>query len=215
MPAAKKIKVLITGFGPFPGMHSNPSEKLLGWIEKRLIQPGPKVQLNTELIATSWSAVQNFASCRLAEFDPDIALHFGVHSHAPGICIEKQARNCSCTRADALGESARQNCIMGEAPQTLKSTIETQKLVTILRARGLPAQSSTNAGRYLCNALLYASLYQNSKRASQRQTGFIHIPPLNKHGMNRNALLKAVKVTINHCVSQHIHKTRMLVVTRS
>jgi pyroglutamyl-peptidase len=99
--------------------------------------------------------------------------------------------------------------VKGNAPQTLKSTIETQKLITKLRARGLPAQSSTNAGRYLCNALLFASLYQGRKRALHRQTGFIHIPRLNTHGINKDALLKAVKISLNHCVSQHIHKMLM------
>ncbi len=206
MPAAEKIKILITGFGPFPGQHSNPSEKLLGWIEQQHIRPGLKVQLTTELVPTSWSAVEQFASGRLAEIDPDIALHFGVHSRAAGICVETVARNCTCTHADASGEAAPRHCIQENAPQTLNSTIDTQILVTKLRRRGLPARSSANAGRYLCNALLFASLYQSRKRASPRQTGFIHIPPLNANGVSKDALLHAVKIAIDRCVSRHIHK---------
>ena len=209
MPSHKSIKVLITGFGPFPGQHSNPSEKLLRWLEVQNIQLGQRVQLRTELIPTRWTAVEKFASGCLAEFDPDIALHFGVHSRNSGLCVEKLARNCTCTHADASGEPAPRQCVKVNAPQTLKSTIEPQKLVTKLQTRGLPAQSSTNAGRYLCNALLFASLYQGRKRALQRQTGFIHIPRLNAHGITKDALLKAVKITLKHCVSQHIHKTRM------
>jgi pyroglutamyl-peptidase len=99
--------------------------------------------------------------------------------------------------------------VKANAPRTLKSTIETKKLVTELRARGIPAQCSANAGRYLCNALLFASLYQSKKRAFPRQTVFIHIPPLNAGGVGKNTLLKAVKIAVNRCVSQHIHKSLM------
>ena len=206
MPALERIKVLVTGFGRFPGQHSNPSETLLRWIEERHIRPSPNVRLKTELVPTRWSAVNQFATGCLAEFDPDIALHFGVHSRAIGLSVEKLARNCTCTHSDASGEAAPPHCVKGNAPQTLKSTIETQKLVAQLRARGLPAQISTNAGRYLCNALLFASLYQSRNRVSPRQTGFIHIPPLNANGMDRSALSKAVQIALSHCVGRHIHK---------
>ena len=213
MPALKKIKVLITGFGPFPGMHLNPSEKLLRWIEKRHIPRSHDIQLKTIVIPTTWSAVEQFSSQTLAKLDPDIALHFGVHSRAAGLCIETLARNCTCTQADAMGRVSPRHCVKDHAPQTLKSTIGTAKLITELRARGLPVHNSTNAGRYLCNALLFASLYQSRKRTSPRQTGFIHVPPLNVRGMNKNALLKAAVITISHCVSCHTRKTLMREVT--
>lgn len=209
MPAPEKIKILVTGFGPFPGVHSNPSEKLLGWIEEQHVWPMSKVRLKTALIPTNWSAVEQFSSHTLAELDPDIVLHFGVHARANSLRVEKLARNCTCTQADALGKVAPHHCVIERAPQTLKSKIEPERLVTALRARGLPAKSSTNAGRYLCNALLFASLYQAEKRASPRQTGFIHIPPLNARGLDKNALLKCAKIAIGHCVSKHIHETLM------
>ena len=207
MPTPGKIKVLVTGFGPFPGMHSNPSGDLLDPIEQRHIRLCPKIQLKTALIPTSWAAVEQFSSGTLAEFDPDIALHFGVHSRAASLRVEKLARNCTSTQADAAGETAPRHCVIDGAPQTLKSTLDTERLVTELRARNLPAQSSMNAGRYICNALLFASLHHAEKRPSQRQTGFIHIPPLNARGLDSMTLLKGAEVIISHCVGAHIHRT--------
>jgi pyroglutamyl-peptidase len=209
MPVLKKIKVLVTGFGPFPGMRSNPSGDLLRWIEERHIRLSRNIQLETATIPTRWNEVEHFTSGMLSEFDPDIALHFGVHSRATILRVEKLARNCSSTQADAAGEIATHHCVIDGAPQTLKSTLDTDKLVTELRARGLPAQSSTNAGRYICNALLFASLHQAEKRPLKRETGFIHIPQINAHGMDRNLVLKGAEVIISHCVRTHIHQTLM------
>jgi len=206
MPTQEKIKLLVTGFGPFPGMHSNPSADLLDPIEQRHIRLCPKVQLKTALIPTSWAAVEQFSSGTLAEFDPDIALHFGVHSQTESLRVEKLARNCTNTHADAVGESAPRHCVIDGAPQSLKSTLDTQRLVTELRARNMPAQSSMTAGRYICNALLFASLHHAEKRPLQRQTGFIHIPPLNGRGMDSMTLLKSAEIIISHCVGVHIHQ---------
>jgi pyroglutamyl-peptidase len=203
----ENIKVLVTGFGPFPGVHSNPSSDLLDQIENRKARSGSRVKLKTVLIPTRWDAVEKFTTETLAEFNPDIALHFGVHSRAKRLHVESRARNCTCTHADASGKIAACHCVVDGAPRTLKSTLETQKLVSRLNACGLPAQSSTNAGRYLCNALLFASLYQAGGTISQRQTGFIHIPPSPAQAMKNNAVLKCAELILSHCVARHIRQT--------
>jgi pyroglutamyl-peptidase len=207
MPSPAKIKVLVTGFGPFPGMYSNPSSSLMSWIEQRSNQLTPEVQLETVIIPTCWSEVDRFTSRTLADIDPDIALHFGVHSCSKIIRIEQLARNCTSTQADAMGKTATRTCVVGGAPQILKSTLSTKKLVTKLVKRKLPAQCSSNAGRYLCNALLFASLNQEKLRSTPRQTGFIHIPPLNAQGIKQVTLFKTAELIIAHCISRHTYQT--------
>lgn len=207
MPSPAKIKILVTGFGPFPGMYSNPSSDLMSWIEQRGTGLTPGVQLETAVIPTCWSEIERFTSGILADIDPDIALHFGVHSRSKVIRIEQLARNCTSTQADAGGKTATRPCVVGGAPQILNSTLGTMKLVRKLRKRKLPAQCSSNAGRYLCNALLFASLNQGKLRSTPRQTGFIHIPPLNAQGMNQEILLKTTELIIAHCISRHTYQT--------
>ncbi len=210
MPPRENIKVLVTGFGAFPGVRSNPSGELLDRLKNRPIRLNSRVKLRTALIPTRWDEVEKFTDGTLAEFDPDIALHFGVHSRIKGLRIEKLAHNCTCTQADASGKTAPRHRVVDPAPRALKSTLETQRLLTQLHARGVPAQSSTNAGRYLCNALLFASLYQAGGRASLRQTGFIHIPPFTARAMEKNATLHGVEIILGYCVARYIHQTLLI-----
>ncbi len=207
MPPIEKIKVLVTGFGPFPGVRSNPSGDMLGLIERRLVRFGNRATLQTAVIPTNWNDVETFTSGTLAAFDPDIAIHFGVHSCATGLRVEKLAQNCTCSQADASGKGSPRHCVVERAPRALKSTLETQKLVSKLTARGLPAHSSTNAGRYLCNALLFASLYQAGGRSAPRQTGFIHIPPSRDRAMQKSAVLNGAELIIGHCIARQIHQS--------
>ena len=104
MPAPEKIKILVTGFGPFPGVHSNPSEKLLGWIEEQHVWPMSKVRLKTALIPTNWSAVEQFSSHTLAELDPDIVLHFGT---------QETGIQCGDTSATLTGNTVSGQAIEG------------------------------------------------------------------------------------------------------
>jgi hypothetical protein len=47
-------------------------------------------------------------------------------------------------------------------------------LVGRLRRRGIPARTSRDAGRYVCNALLYSGLEQARQQACR--LGFVHLP---------------------------------------
>lgn len=179
----------------------------MSWIERCGTRRIPGVQLETVIISTCWSEIERFTSGTLADIDPDISLHFGVDSRSRTMRIEQLARNCTSTQADARGNSATRPCVVEGAPQFLKSTLATKKLVTILRKRKLPVQCSSDAGRYLCNALLFSSLSQGKFRSTPRQTGFIHIPPLNTQGINQEIIFKTAELIIAHCISRHTYQT--------
>ena len=101
MPDPTPIRILVTGFGAFPGVMSNPSEALLGWIGQRLGRLPGDATLETALIPATWEAVERLTSQLLANFDPDIALHFGLHRRAAGFRVETLARNCATVRSSA------------------------------------------------------------------------------------------------------------------
>ncbi|MGZ5851566.1 MAG: pyroglutamyl-peptidase I family protein, partial [Hyphomicrobium sp.] len=50
------------------------------------------------------------------------------------------------------------------------------RIVERLRKLGVPAGTSTDAGRYLCNALLYHSLSAASALAQPHLVSFVHLP---------------------------------------
>ena len=213
MADRKPIRILVTGFGAFPGIRSNPSEQLLRWIGERRRRLPAHIALETALIPATWEATQRFASEQLARFDPHIALHFGVHKSCAGFRIETVARNCACAHADAHGKRHRPGELIHGAPRALRATLGADKLAARLRARRHCATTSPSAGRYLCNMLFYLSLHQSASKARTRQTGFIHIPPIrsgqspagDEKGriFNKETLLAGTETIFEHCLTAH------------
>ena len=213
------IRVLLTGFGPFPGVHSNLSGDFLEAFERRFSSVGEHVQLRTEVLDTSWTAPSDFARDELTDHDPHIALHFGVHRRAGGFRIETRAQNRASPHADVNGKVFGRSSLMPDAPSVLRSNLPAARLVQSLRARGLPAAPSQDAGRYLCNMLLYHSLLQSKDSSPARQTGFIHIPHVaapvrhapRKRGrvFDMATLLSGAEIIVNQCIIEHRRRRRM------
>ena len=213
MPDLKPIRILVTGFGAFPGVRSNPSELLLQWIGERRARFPANIALETALVPATWEAVKRFTSGHLAEFDPHIALHFGVHKRSSGFQIETTARNCACPHADAHGKRYESVHLIRGAPHTLRATLGAEKIAAKLNTQHVPASTSSSAGRYLCNMLFYLSLHQGTGKARTRQTGFIHIPPISSAHLpsrnktewifNRDTLLAGTNLILNHCIAAH------------
>jgi pyroglutamyl-peptidase len=186
----------------------------MGWIDARRERFAADVELRTAIIPTSWEAAVQFAHGTLANFDPDIALLFGIHHQASGFRIEKRARNFTGTQADNDGKRRSNSRLAANAPHILHATLNADKLATCLLLRNLPAATSTDAGGYLCNALLFLSLNQGVSRPRIRQTGFIHIPPLAtplraKFGrFDKNTLIAGTEAIIDHCVGTHRYLAR-------
>ena len=86
-------KILITGFGPFPGMRNNPSQWLVRSIDSGVIRLPPDLSVATAILPTSWQRVEERTPDLLTRHQPAIALHFGVHDKASGFRVERIARN--------------------------------------------------------------------------------------------------------------------------
>jgi pyroglutamyl-peptidase len=104
-------------------------------------------------------------------------VHFGVSARARGFVIETRAVNQTSHRADCEGAEAAGRCVRANAAASMASTLPTARLVQRLRAEGLPATLSVDAGRYLCNTVLFESLMLCAAHGT-RVAGFVHIPPL-------------------------------------
>lgn len=169
------IKILVTGFGAFPGVPSNPSSALLFALKKksrsRLQRFGIALELR-ELPVTYAGLRMRLA--RLAnEIRPDAILQFGVAGGREVICVEKFARNHVDTRnPDASGKPAPKDVLVAHGPSVLKARIPDSEIVAALRRAGIPSALSRDTGDYVCNASFYHAL----RLAKVRAVGFIHIP---------------------------------------
>lgn len=198
------IRLLVTGFGPFPGVHDNPSGRLIQNLDRGKLRLAPDIELTTQTIPTSWPSVEKVFG-QGYDLKADIALHFGVSARARGFQIEQVARNTASNRADCDGDTFDRPCLVRGEPARLRTPWNATRLARDLKSQGLPATVSNDAGAYLCNMLLYLSLLAARKQGSGRLTGFIHIPPLRPNSFDMSVLLRGAETIIKHCAHQWRH----------
>ena len=175
--AQARTTVLITGFGPFPGVPVNATMRLLPELAQSAPRMFPDVRFLAEVLPTEWSAGPRRLQQVLAAVAPDVALHFGVSSRARGFEIEQRARNACAASPDASGVLPPGSALHDKGAEHLAASLPVRHIVTRLRRLGIPAFVSRDAGAYLCNAALYHSLVcAKDERAAGRRVGFVHIP---------------------------------------
>ncbi len=174
---SSRTRVLLTGFGPFPGVPVNATMRLVPMLAEAIPNVFPDLACEHLLLATEWeTAPMRVAEAHRASGAPDLVLHFGVSSRARGFEIETRARNACQMSADAAGALPFN---LELAPDSglafLPSTLPVGHIVARLRARRIPAFASRDAGAYLCNAVLWRSLETQRSNGIGR-LGFVHIP---------------------------------------
>jgi pyroglutamyl-peptidase len=171
--ARSRTQVLITGFGPFPGVPVNATMRLVPELARAAQKRFPDVRVAIEVLPTEWSAGLEHLQQKLAQIAPDLALHFGVSARARGFEIEQRARNACAPTSDASGALPRGTAVRSGGAEHLAASLPVYAIVARLRRAGIPAFVSRDAGAYLCNAALYNSL---ASADDSRRVGFIHVP---------------------------------------
>jgi len=170
------MRVLLTGFGRFPGVPFNPSAVLVAALAKRRRPALAAVVRTTHVFPTVYAAVDRELP-KLFEQPPDIVLMFGVATRRRLICVETRARNAqSVLFSDASGYRPQRGVIAPGAPSTLRGAGSFPTLLAALRGRGVAARLSRDAGRYLCNYAFWRALER--ARGGRPLVQFVHIPPL-------------------------------------
>lgn len=175
---ALRPTVLISGFGPFPGIPFNASAELAANIAHRGGHSGSRVAFHSGLLPTAWEAGPGRASQLIRELQPDAIVHFGVASSATGFRIETRAINEASRMADCDGCLPGGYYVRRGGPPVLTSTLPTGLIFRRLKQAGVAVSMSQDAGRYLCNATLYNSLLLACSLPHRPLVGFIHIPAL-------------------------------------
>ena len=172
------IRVLVTGFGPFPGVPENPTAGLVAEWRARPPRLAPGVHLTLATIETAYEAIGPALRALAPEGPFDAALHFGVSGFASGFTIERRARNVALTgRPDARGHWPEQGVLKrGAADRPTRLPVE--RLVGALRRARVPVEVSDDAGGYLCNALFFTAVAGLVPGYAPPLAGFVHVPPV-------------------------------------
>jgi pyroglutamyl-peptidase len=169
-----KLRVLLTGFGPFPGVPENPSARLAEALATR--SAGLECELHSQVLPTEWEAVALLAPALCETLQPHVMIHFGLSELAKAFRIECSAHNRTVSRADAKGALPSSAIILAQRPDRLDTSLPAGVLAAHLKSQGLAAATSSSAGRYLCNFLYYLSLDWSARQATTPLALFVHIP---------------------------------------
>ena len=168
--------VLLTGFGPFPGVPDNASAQLVLRLVEMARDTFGGVDFVTEIFPADWQAAPERLSELFSKHQPILMLHFGVARAAQGFRIETQGTNTCRMTPDATGAMPPSLQLLTNGAPAHAVTIPTRDIVEHLAKRQMPAELSDDAGSYLCNAVLYHALLLSRGARRPCQAGFIHIP---------------------------------------
>jgi pyroglutamyl-peptidase len=195
--AKSSPRILVTGFGPFPGVPSNVSELLVTALKEA--GAGPGLDLHIATIPVVWSDARAALREAIANAKPDAILHFGVAKRLTGFEVETRAVNLSGPKEDHAGVTRPAKPLMRPGPLYRYSTLPPGHLIRALRRNGFAVQRSNDAGRYLCNATLYWTLTETE--GSDTLAGFVHMPALGVatgagHRLTFDASVKAARILV-------------------
>jgi len=180
-----KLRILVTGFGPFPGAPHNPTQALVARLI-RLRRPAfADVELSSHIFPVTYKAVDRELPLTLARHKPHALLMFGLASRTDYVRIETRARNAvTMLWPDASQAHSRKGSIESGAGAKLFGP-HTMKLLRAADGTGIDARSSRDAGSYLCNYLSWRAIGAVEAGKGPRLAAFVHIPPLARDGSPR------------------------------
>jgi pyroglutamyl-peptidase len=174
---SEKLRVLLTGFGPFPGAPYNPTQPLVARLA-RLRRPAlDGVELASHIFPVTYAAVDRQLPEVLAKLRPDALLMFGLAARTSYLRVETRARNAvTMLWPDAANTRSHKGAIAREADAMMFGP-HTARLLRAARLTGIDARLSRDAGAYLCNYLSWRAI-ERVKAGGPSLAAFIHIPLL-------------------------------------
>ena len=173
---SEKLRILMSGFGPFPGAPFNPTQPLVARL-LRLRRPAlDDVELSGHIFPVTYQAVDRELPQLLARHRPQALLMFGLASRSAHVRIETRARNAVTTRwPDADQTRARKGSIASGVDAMMFGP-HTTKLLRAADSTGVDARASRDAGSYLCNYLSWRAIEATDRNTGLRLAAFVHIP---------------------------------------
>ena len=166
------MKIIVTGFDPFGGETINPSIEC--------VKALPEIE-GVELIRLELPTVFKESAKRLNEVindvKPDAVLSVGQAGGRPGITMERIAINVDDARIpDNISQQPIDETIQTEGEAAYFTTLPIKRIVKAIREAGISAEVSNSAGTFVCNPIMYQSLFAATKADKPFKAGFMHIP---------------------------------------
>jgi len=196
------LRILLTGFEPFGGEPVNPSQQL---VEDLASESTGELILNVAVLPVDIRTVTKALDDAIALAQPHAIVLLGQAAGRGEICLETTAFN-QVSYGDSVdngGTQVKDAPVDPRGPERLDSTLPVEKLERLLAEAGHPVRQSDDAGRYLCNHVLYTTL----RRYPQVLCTFVHVPLLPEQAerralaepsLSRETLREALRALLSH-----------------
>ena len=193
-----QLRILLTGFGPFPGAPFNPTQPLVARL-LRLRRPAlDDVELSGHIFPVTYGDVDRQLPELLKARRPQALLMFGLAARTPYVRIETRARNAVTTLwPDAGRNRSRKGSISGGADAKTFGP-HTAKLLRAAVATGVDARGSRDAGSYLCNYLSWRAIEATRCDNGPQLAAFVHVPLIGRDGAAQQKGI--TRITLNELV---------------
>ena len=176
------MRVVLAGFGPFPGAPFNPTQQLVKRLTQLRRPAFADVELTGHIFHVTYATVDRELPELIARHRPQALLCFGLAGRTAYVRIETRARNAVTTSfPDADRRRARKGSIAGSA-DALPFGPHTARLLRAARATGIDARTSRDAGSYLCNYLSWRAIEATCREGGPLLAAFVHVPLVARDG---------------------------------
>ena len=193
-------RILITGFGRFPGAPANPAAPIAQALAKRRRPALAPTVREAMVLPTTWANAADFSKT-LDRIAPDIVLMVGLAACRPQICVEIRGINATGSSPDATRTRPPGRLLRRGGPASAACIANPAPLLHALRQAGVPAKLSRDAGGYVCNALTYRAYQWAAAGAERRMAVFVHIPRPSPH-LPSSAITRAIEALLVALTSQ-------------
>lgn len=167
------MKILITAFDPFGEETINPALEAMK-LMKDNISGAEIIKLD---IPTVFKESIKITIQAIKKEKPDVVLNIGQAGGRDGITPERVAINIDDARIpDNKGNQPLGESIYRDGENAYFSTLPVKAIVKKIKDAGLPSSLSNTAGTFVCNHIMYGTLYNIKEINPEVRAGFLHVP---------------------------------------
>lgn len=171
--------LLLTYFGPFPGVPVNPTVALAEGAVRALNTARPDLRVVARELPVSYDGSSAALRAALQDVQPDALISLGVAVGRDVVSLEQVAINLdSAGIEDNDGDRRCDEPIAPDGREAYFSSLPVRASFERLRAAGEPVEISYTAGTYVCNHVFYEGQRISRELGLSIPAGFVHVPAI-------------------------------------
>ena len=171
--------LLLTYFGPFPGVPVNPTVALAEGAVRALNTARPDLRVVARELPVSYDGSSAALRAALQDLQPDALISLGVAVGRDVVSLEQVAINLdSAGIEDNDGDRRCDEPIAPGGQEAYFSSLPVRASFERLRAAGEPVEISYTAGTYVCNHVFYEGQRISRDLGLSIPAGFVHVPAI-------------------------------------